>query len=171
MTTSNGESEEPNGPLELNETLTIETNDGTWLPFEVVGILEESGDAVSYAVLRREVGIEVRKMEVKVAVVQQCCDYGLKQSRLVRTEPIPGQRVYHSANSRTGVIAVPRVIGASLDLDLCRRQLQQSVELHRHLRLQRFEHDVRSPHLVPRLRSSDLSVTLSNASRLSRHSD
>jgi len=54
MATSGGEDDGPRGPLELNETLTIETSDGTWLPFEVVGILEDSEDGVSYAVLRRE---------------------------------------------------------------------------------------------------------------------
>lgn len=51
MATSNGEGEERKDPLELNETLTIETNDGRWLPFEVVGILEDSETQSSYAVL------------------------------------------------------------------------------------------------------------------------
>lgn len=54
MGTSNGESDEPRAPLELSETLTIEMNDGTWLPFEVVGILEDPENGVSYAVLRHE---------------------------------------------------------------------------------------------------------------------
>jgi hypothetical protein len=51
MTTSNGESDKPRGPLELSDTLTIETNEGTVLPFEVVGILADSEGGVSYAVL------------------------------------------------------------------------------------------------------------------------
>jgi hypothetical protein len=54
MATSNGESEERKGPLELNETLTIETSDGDCLRFEVVGILEDSENDASYAVLRHE---------------------------------------------------------------------------------------------------------------------
>ncbi|HEX3672298.1 MAG TPA: hypothetical protein VHT92_11405 [Candidatus Cybelea sp.] len=53
MGTSNGESEAPRGPLEVSETLYIETNDGKSLPFEVVGILEDADDGASYAVLRR----------------------------------------------------------------------------------------------------------------------
>lgn len=56
MATSNGESEAPRGPLELSETLYIETNDGESLPFEVVGILEDADDGTSYAVLRRDAG-------------------------------------------------------------------------------------------------------------------
>jgi hypothetical protein len=56
MTTSNGESETPRGPLELSETLYIETDDGKSLPFEVVGILEDADDGASYAVLRRDAG-------------------------------------------------------------------------------------------------------------------
>lgn len=51
MATSNGEGEERQGPLELNETLTIETNAGARLRFEVVGILEDSENDASYAVL------------------------------------------------------------------------------------------------------------------------
>jgi hypothetical protein len=51
MTTSNGESDKPRGPLELSETLTIETNEGTVLPFEVVGILQDAEEGASYAVL------------------------------------------------------------------------------------------------------------------------
>ncbi len=54
MTTSNGESETPRAPLELSETLHIETDDGRSLPFEVVGILEDADNGTSYAVLRRD---------------------------------------------------------------------------------------------------------------------
>ncbi len=53
MTTSNGEGETQQGPLELSETLYIETDDGRSLPFEVVGILEDADEGASYAVLRR----------------------------------------------------------------------------------------------------------------------
>ena len=52
MTTDNGEAK--SGPLELSETLFIETNDGVELPFEVVGILEDPDDGKSYAVLVHE---------------------------------------------------------------------------------------------------------------------
>ena len=41
MSTGNGESEAPQAPLELGETLTIQTQDGATLPFEVVGVLED----------------------------------------------------------------------------------------------------------------------------------
>lgn len=54
MTTSNGESEEPRGPLELNETLTIETDEGAALSFEVVGVLEDPDAGASYAVLHHQ---------------------------------------------------------------------------------------------------------------------
>lgn len=54
MTTSNGDHDERNNPLELSETLTIETSDGKQLDFEVVGILEDSENDTSYAVLRHE---------------------------------------------------------------------------------------------------------------------
>lgn len=54
MATSNGESEERKGPLELNEALTIETNDGNSLRFDVVGILEDAENEASYAVLCHE---------------------------------------------------------------------------------------------------------------------
>ena len=56
MATSNGESETQRGPLELSETLYIETDDGKSLTFEVVGILEDADDGASYAVLRRDAG-------------------------------------------------------------------------------------------------------------------
>ncbi len=52
MTTDNGETK--SGPLELSETLYIETKDGGELPFEVVGILEDPDDGSSYAVLMHE---------------------------------------------------------------------------------------------------------------------
>lgn len=44
----------PSGPLELSEILYIETKDGSELPFEVVGILEDPEDKTSYAVLMHE---------------------------------------------------------------------------------------------------------------------
>ena len=52
MPSENGESQ--SGPLELSEILYIETKDGAELPFEVVGILEDPDDGVSYAVLMHE---------------------------------------------------------------------------------------------------------------------
>jgi hypothetical protein len=54
VTSSNGEGTAPHGPLELNETLYIQTKDGAALPFEVVGILEDQRDGASYAVLLHE---------------------------------------------------------------------------------------------------------------------
>lgn len=48
----NGESKA--SPLELSETLRIATTDGSELPFEVVGILEDPDDGTSYAVLMHE---------------------------------------------------------------------------------------------------------------------
>jgi hypothetical protein len=52
--TTNGEGNRPHGPLELSETLYIQTKDGASLPFEVVGILEDPDDGASYAVLLHE---------------------------------------------------------------------------------------------------------------------
>ena len=52
MSTNNGEAK--SGPLELSETILIETKDGTELEFEVVGILEDPDDGKSYAVLVHE---------------------------------------------------------------------------------------------------------------------
>ncbi|HEV7178678.1 MAG TPA: hypothetical protein VGN11_02340 [Candidatus Baltobacteraceae bacterium] len=52
MSSNNGEAK--SGPLELSETLFIETKDGGELPFEVVGILEDPDDGASYAVLMHE---------------------------------------------------------------------------------------------------------------------
>jgi hypothetical protein len=49
-----GEGDQPEAPLELNDVLHIQTNDGTAMPFEVVGILEDSEARVSYAVLLHE---------------------------------------------------------------------------------------------------------------------
>lgn len=54
MSSSNGESETPRRPLELSETLFIETDEGKSLPFEVVGILEDPDDGATYAVLHHE---------------------------------------------------------------------------------------------------------------------
>jgi hypothetical protein len=54
MSSSNGESAMPQAPLELKEVLYIETKDGTSLPFEVVGILEDPEEGSSYAVLLHE---------------------------------------------------------------------------------------------------------------------
>jgi hypothetical protein len=52
MASNNGEA--TSGPLELSEILMIETKDGSELPFEVVGILEDPDDGTSYAVLMHE---------------------------------------------------------------------------------------------------------------------
>jgi hypothetical protein len=54
MATSNGESKEARGPLELSDTLTIATSEGGLLPFEVVGIVEDPESGASYAVLHHE---------------------------------------------------------------------------------------------------------------------
>jgi hypothetical protein len=54
MSSSNGESAMPHTPLELKEVLYIETNEGASLPFEVVGILEDPQESISYAVLVHE---------------------------------------------------------------------------------------------------------------------
>ena len=54
MPTPNGETDESRGPLELSDVLNVETHDGASLPFEVVGILEDPEERVSYAVLRHE---------------------------------------------------------------------------------------------------------------------
>jgi uncharacterized protein YrzB (UPF0473 family) len=51
MTTENGEKR---GPLELSEMLYIATKDGAELPFEVVGLLEDPENKMSYAVLLHE---------------------------------------------------------------------------------------------------------------------
>lgn len=58
MSTSNGESAHPHGPLELSDVLNVETNDGLSLAFEVVGILEDPQAGASYAVLRHEAADE-----------------------------------------------------------------------------------------------------------------
>ncbi len=54
MSSPNGESAMPHTPLELKEVLYIETNEGASLPFEVVGILEDPQESISYAVLVHE---------------------------------------------------------------------------------------------------------------------
>ena len=54
MSSDNGESEKANAPLELSEVLHIKTKDGTALPFEVIGILEDPDEGASYAVLLHE---------------------------------------------------------------------------------------------------------------------
>jgi uncharacterized protein YrzB (UPF0473 family) len=54
MSTENGESDQPQSPLELSDILNIETQDGHSRAFEVVGILEDPEDGSSYAVLRHE---------------------------------------------------------------------------------------------------------------------
>jgi uncharacterized protein YrzB (UPF0473 family) len=51
MPTENGEK---SGPLELSEILYIATKDGAELPFEVVGLLEDEENKMSYAVLLHE---------------------------------------------------------------------------------------------------------------------
>ena len=54
MSSTNGGSEKPDTPLELSEVLHIQTSDGSSLPFEVVGILEDPDEGASYAVLLHE---------------------------------------------------------------------------------------------------------------------
>jgi hypothetical protein len=54
MPSSNGESGVPHAPLELQHALYIEAEDGTSLRFEVVGILEDPQEHLSYAVLVHE---------------------------------------------------------------------------------------------------------------------
>ena len=51
---SSDDGEKTSGPLELSEVLYIQTKDGTEMPFEVVGILEDPEDKTSYAVLMHE---------------------------------------------------------------------------------------------------------------------
>jgi hypothetical protein len=53
MPEGNGERERRE-PLELNETLTIQTSEGASLQFEVVGTIEDEHDGTTYAVLARE---------------------------------------------------------------------------------------------------------------------
>ena len=48
------ETAQERGALELRETLFIKTKDGTELPFEVVGVLEDPERSTSYAVLMHE---------------------------------------------------------------------------------------------------------------------
>lgn len=43
-------------PLGLGEVIRFEKRDGTEMPFEVVGIVEDPVDGASYAVLRYEAG-------------------------------------------------------------------------------------------------------------------
>lgn len=54
MPYANGEGEQPNAPLKLNEVLQIQTSDGVARAFEVVGILEDTESGDSYAVLVHE---------------------------------------------------------------------------------------------------------------------
>ena len=54
MTSGNGKGRMSGAPLELDEIVTIETNDGLRLTFEVVGILEDAEAGTSYAVLVNE---------------------------------------------------------------------------------------------------------------------
>ena len=42
------------GPLELRETLYIQTKEGAELSFEVVGVLEDADNSTAYAVLMHE---------------------------------------------------------------------------------------------------------------------
>jgi hypothetical protein len=58
MSSPNGGNERPHGPLELSDVLSIETNEGSLLAFEVVCILEDPKDGASYAVLRHEAADE-----------------------------------------------------------------------------------------------------------------
>lgn len=66
MSSNNGEAK--SGPLELSEVLYIETKDGTELPFEVVGILEDPDDGSSYAVLMHEPKDESEESESEFIV-------------------------------------------------------------------------------------------------------
>ncbi len=54
MSRSNGAREKRQAPLELSDVLYIQTNAGSALAFEVVGILEDPDDGAKYAVLRHE---------------------------------------------------------------------------------------------------------------------
>jgi hypothetical protein len=54
MATPNGGSGESRGPLELSDVLSLEMHDGASVEYEVVGILEDPEERVSYAVLRHE---------------------------------------------------------------------------------------------------------------------
>jgi uncharacterized protein YrzB (UPF0473 family) len=54
VTTDNGETAKE--PLDLNDVLCIQTKDGEELQFTVVGILEDSEDGASYAVLTPQTG-------------------------------------------------------------------------------------------------------------------
>lgn len=54
MSRSNGGREKRDTPLELSDVLYIETNEGSTLAFEVVGILEDPDDGATYAVLHHE---------------------------------------------------------------------------------------------------------------------
>ncbi len=68
MSSNNGEAK--SGPLELSEVLHIETKEGTELPFEVVGILEDPDDGASYAVLMHEPEDEEGESEFIVTDLQ-----------------------------------------------------------------------------------------------------
>ncbi len=54
MSRPNGGRGKRQTPLELSDVLYVETNDGSSLAFEVVGILEDCDDGATYAVLHHE---------------------------------------------------------------------------------------------------------------------
>jgi len=54
VNSGNGKGRMEGAPLELDDVVTIETNDGKRLTFEVVGILEDADEGKSYAVLVNE---------------------------------------------------------------------------------------------------------------------
>ena len=75
-------------------------------------------EIAAHTVLCCKVGIEVCKVKVKVATLEQRCDDRLKYARLVNTEAIFVQRINYFADTRAGVVEDPGIVGASLDLDL-----------------------------------------------------
>jgi hypothetical protein len=54
MPSTSDESKRDGAPLDLSDVLHIQIKDGASLPFEVVGILEDSHERISYAVLMHE---------------------------------------------------------------------------------------------------------------------
>ncbi len=52
MTMRDGET--PDQPLDLHDTLNVQTTDGNEIPFEVVGIVEDPEEHTEYAILMYE---------------------------------------------------------------------------------------------------------------------
>jgi hypothetical protein len=67
VTTDNGET--PKEPLDLNDVLCIQTKDGEELQFTVVGILQDSDDGTSYAVLTPQAPDEAEGDDETQAIV------------------------------------------------------------------------------------------------------